>query len=161
MLGDTIAIGAAHENVLGAGPGAGAVYLYENTAGSWGFDQRLVLNTTGAAQDQFGHSVALGVEKLIVGIPGMSAGGVNDSGAALAYRLKDNQWKLETNIDPLIGADAEEDDQVGYSVAISGDLAILGAPQRDGRSLYGGRSYVGSIWVLILGPVLNSFLKTV
>ena len=57
-------------------------------------------------------------------------------GAAYAYRLKDGAWVLETPIDPLSGSDSAAGDEVGYSVALSGSLAILGAPQLLGRSPY-------------------------
>ncbi len=92
-----------------------------------------------AQDDFFGHSVAIDGERLVVGAYGrnrMFGAEVRaDSGDALAYGLKNGAWRLETDQadEQLFGAGAGSGDQVGYAVAISGDNALLGAPQLAGR----------------------------
>ncbi|MCU0709161.1 MAG: FG-GAP repeat protein, partial [Pirellula sp.] len=124
--------------VVGA-PGAqssrGAAFVFERPTSTTPWVQTNLDYSAGAnAGDRFGTSVAIDGVQLIVGAPGRSQG----RGEAFSYGIKSNGlWTLETpadSIDPtLTGGDAFTGDNVGFAVAIQGDLALLGAPQRAGR----------------------------
>lgn len=94
--------------------------------------------------DQFGSSVSISKNRLIVGAwRGDSAGIV--SGAAYVFRRDDNEtpnnpsddfWVEE---DKLVALDATSGDLFGWSVSISGDHAVVGArfhtfPDRSGSA---------------------------
>ena len=81
----------------------------------------------GKPGDGFGRDVAIDGDQALVGIPSRGPG------IALSYRLnEDGVWELETTT-ALTGGDAQPGDLVGHSVAISGNHAVLGAPQLGGR----------------------------
>ena len=128
VWGDLVAVGAP--NALGT---RGAVYSYQRTGTSWGNEQRFSLGATGAVGDFFGAAVALEQGNLVVGAYGRKVGANEDQGAAYAWRLKNGAWLLETPIDPLSASDGFAGDQLGYSVALSGSRAMVGAPQLGGR----------------------------
>ncbi|MCK4660995.1 MAG: hypothetical protein KAV82_15850, partial [Phycisphaerae bacterium] len=118
----------------------GAAYVFERAAATWTQMTRLDLETEASTDDFFGHDVAIDGERIVVGAYGRDHtydGTTKESaGEAFAFGLKDGQWRTETVRDPLFGSDASYGDFVGYSVAISGDLAVLGAPQLVGRDFF-------------------------
>ncbi len=98
----------------------------------------LKASNTGAG-DQFGYSVAISGETMVVGAPyedGSGAGidPVNDdalstAGAAYVYLRSAGVWTLQATLkasNPGLG------DSFGDSVAVSGDTVIVGAPFEDG-----------------------------
>ena len=137
------AIGAVA--VVGA-PGANSVYTYTRSGQSWSQQQKLSLGgiftyyTVGAG-DNFGFDVAIDKNILVVGAHKTSIsriiGGTTftyaDEGAAFAFGLNESNWQLQTVTKPLFGSDGYNQDYIGYSVAVSGTLALAGAPQWDGR----------------------------
>ena len=83
-----------------------------------------------ASEDQFGSAVAISGDTAIVGAlmddkPGTS----NDCGTASAFKYNGSAWVLQKK---LIASDAAKDDAFGYSVAISGSRAIVGAYRQGG-----------------------------
>ncbi|MFO1065865.1 MAG: hypothetical protein U0892_18535 [Pirellulales bacterium] len=137
LSGDNLVIGAPAENLSGKSQ-AGTAYVYQNQAGQYLRTGTLNLGVDASAEDRFGTSVAIEDKRIIVGAPGRdhryAQGDVRvNSGETFAFSLRNDQWVLETNVDPLFGSDAQAGDQMGYAVAISGDMAIVGAPQLSGR----------------------------
>jgi len=102
-----------------------------------GFVQRaFVKSMDTAAGDAFGHAVALSGETLIVGVPAADwdhaaqpAAPEQDAGAAYVYARSGNRWVNQATLRaplPAIGAG------FGCSVAISGQMAVVGAWGEDG-----------------------------
>ncbi len=99
--------------------------------------------------DRFGRSVAISGDYAIVGAP-MAEGG----GAAYIYLLSENTWVQQQKL--LVSDGNDGNDAFGMSVAISGDHAIVGAPNEDHDATNGnfasdaGSAYIfvrnGSIW---------------
>jgi hypothetical protein len=71
--------------------------------------------------DYFGCDVDLSGDSLIVGA---YRHGLNDPGAAHVFVRQQEQWSLQATLSAQSGSD---DDWFGWSVAISGDLAAVGA----------------------------------
>jgi len=98
----------------------------------------------GAANDQFGRSVALSGETVVVGAP--NHGG---TGAAYVFVLDEltETWVFEQK---LVASNGASDDQFGFSVAISNDLVVVGAPGADGLGNGAGAAYTftrsGTVW---------------
>lgn len=94
-------------------------------------------NTNG--NDQFGRSVAVSGDTVVVGAPfeDSSATGVNghqanggatDSGAAYVFVRNETTWSQQAY---LKASNTEAADHFGWSLAVSGDTAVVGAPGED------------------------------
>ncbi len=116
--GDFAAIGAPFSDTAGADAGVVNIYTFN---GSWQFDQALTTGTADA-MGRFGHAVGLDGDTLIVGTP---FDDIDNAGAAYVFVLSGDMWMLEQKIildTPAAG------DQFGFSVDVSGNTAIIGAP---------------------------------
>jgi hypothetical protein len=107
--------------------------------------QKLLGGLSGAAAN-FGGSVHVRGERAIVGAPGEVVSGVQ-SGAAYVYRRVGTGWIEEGR---LSASDRLAGDRFGTAVSISGDWAVVGAPQRAESGANSGAAYVfrwnGSNW---------------
>ena len=80
----------------------------------------------GAADDEFGYSVAISGDTAIVGAYRDDDNGT-DSGSAYVYRRDAGGPDSWGEVAKITASDGAADDQFGVSVAISGDTAIVGA----------------------------------
>ncbi|WP_019990051.1 FG-GAP repeat protein [Rudanella lutea] len=78
----------------------------------------------GAANDQFGLSVAISGDYAIVGALGDDVGSTIDQGSAYIFVRTGNSWVQQAK---LVASDGATNDYFGYSVAIAGDYALVGA----------------------------------
>ena len=83
--------------------------------------------TNVGANDQFGRSVAISGETVVVGAP------LDDSfqGSAYVFARSGVVWTQEQKLE---AADALAEDQFGFSLAISGETLVVGAPLDDGAA---------------------------
>ena len=86
--------------------------------------QTLRTNDT-TADDQLGRAVAIDGDMLVVGAPLHDASGVT-TGAAYVFRLDRDRWLLDTK---LVPSDATLGARFGWSVDISWNRVIVGAPR--------------------------------
>lgn len=137
VSGDTLAIGA--EGVEGNVDNAGAAYVFTRTAGIWSQRLRLTAAASGdlTTDRWFGRSVALDAGTLVVGEPGR----LTSTGAAYVYTGSGASWTLQQ---ALTASDAASGDAFGHSVAVRGDLALIGAYDEESVSSPLNR---GSIYV--------------
>lgn len=89
-----------------------------------------------ADNDKFAYSIAVTERHLVVGSVVADAGG-NDRGAAYVF---DRHSGVE--LAKLTAADAEDGDQFGHAVAISGNFVVVGARWEDGAGVDYGAAYV-------------------
>ena len=104
----------------------------------------------GAASDEFGYAVALSGDTAIVGAYADSTDTASQLGSAYVFVRSGGSW---TQQQKLTISDGFEGDHFGWSVAISGDTALVGAPSADiGGILNQGAAYVfvrsGGTWSL-------------
>jgi len=133
--GDYAVVGANRDDEYGVF--SGASYVYNKTGVNiWDSETKLV-GTDTSANDFFGTSVSISDDYLIVGAYGVQS----QTGAAYIFRRTGlNTWDAGTKI---IASDSAIGDQFGYSVAISGDYAIVGANRNDdGGGLHSGSAYI-------------------
>ena len=78
-------------------------------------------------EDRFGFDLALNTNRLLVGVPKSDANGAN-SGAAYIFEKNATLWEQKIKLSP---SDLSSDDEFGYSVALSNNIAFVGARQRD------------------------------
>ncbi len=105
---------------------ASMLILFVNnlTANNWTEKNKIVASDR-AEFDYFGQSVAIDGDYTIVGAYG------DDNYTGSAYIYKKNASGDWTQVAKLTASDRSENDYFGYSVAISGNFAIVGAYQED------------------------------
>ena len=146
VAGDTAVVGAYLED---GASNSGAAYVFERNAGgvgNWGETAVLRASNAGAS-DQFGRSVAVSDDTVVVGAytEDGAEDGLSNSGAAYVFERNQGgagNWG-ETAV--LRASNAGADDLFGISVAVSGDTAIVGANQEDGAG--DGLSNSGAAYV--------------
>jgi len=103
-----------------------------------------ILAPDGEAGDLFGRSVAISGETMVIG-----AQHHDHHGAAYVFVLDEptETWVFEAK---LIPSNGQDDDDFAQSVAISGDLVIVGSPAADGLGDASGAAYIytrsGTVW---------------
>lgn len=134
VAGDTAIVGALWHDSDGL-MGSGAAYIFSRDQGgldSWGQVTKLVADDA-TAQDFFGFSVALDADTAVVGALGDDDDG-KSSGAAYIFGREPGgagQWE---QIAKLNASDGGTEHFFGRSVAIDGDVAVIGAYNLDLRS---------------------------
>ncbi|NEQ68651.1 MAG: hypothetical protein F6K21_24750, partial [Symploca sp. SIO2D2] len=119
---------------------AGSAYIYQLEGGTWQ-EKPALQHSDGKNGDQFGCSVAISGDIAIVGAQTADAPGKPDMGAAYIYELQGGTWQQQGA--PLRPSDGKNGDQFGCSVAISGDIAIIGAKQAD----VDGKGNAGAVYI--------------
>jgi hypothetical protein len=119
--GDTAIVGAPGE-VLDRG----SAYAFVRTFSVWTLQQKLTASD-GAAGDFFGGSVAIAGETALIGARGDDIGANAFQGSAYVF-VRSVLWTQQAKLTANDGAAV---DQFGLSVAISGDIAIVGSPNAD------------------------------
>ena len=92
----------------------------------------------GAADDQFGRSVAIDGDLMVVGSWGDDEMG-DHSGSAYVYHFDGSDWVEEAK---LTAADGEAGDSFGISVAVSGETVVVGSWGNDEKGEAAGSAYV-------------------
>ncbi len=142
--GDTAVVGASGDDDNGSGSGSAYVFRWDGS--SWVQEAKLTPDD-GAAFDQFGRSSALSGNSILVGAFEDNDNGPI-SGSAYVFRWNGSSWVQEAKLTPDDGAAF---DQFGFSVAMDGDTALIGAHEDDDNGARSGSAYVfhwnGSSWI--------------
>ena len=143
ISGDTIVVAAENEDSNATGvngdqtndtvTGSGAAYVFVRSGGVWTQQAYLKASNTGQA-DLFGHSVAVDGDTIVVGAHQEDGAGVitDNFGAAYVFARSDGAWSQQAYLqssNPGIG------DAFGISVAVDGDLAVVGAHGEDSNAV--------------------------
>ena len=125
----------------GAGVDIGAVIVHlQDGSGLWSSGPKIQPAGLPERAD-FGTSVDLDGNTLVVGAPGQLTALTTDPGAAYVYETLDGgaSWTLLATLTP---SDGLANDRFGFDVAVSGTTILIGAPNHDGSSLNTGAVYV-------------------
>lgn len=136
LAGNTALIGAPDDD-FGSKTDAGSVYVFVRNGAIWSRQARI--NPGGVAGDRTGSAVALFSNTALFGADGAAVGANADQGKVFVYRRSGTTWAAGG---VLTAADGAAGDRFGASVAISGPLAIVGAPFADAAGADSGRAYV-------------------
>jgi hypothetical protein len=90
--------------------------------------QAQLTGVDGAASDRFGLSVAISGDTAVVGANCDTVGANVNQGSAYVFTRSGATWSQQQK---LTAADGAASDYFGYSVAISGDTAVVGAYYHD------------------------------
>ncbi|MCA9008092.1 MAG: cadherin-like domain-containing protein, partial [Planctomycetaceae bacterium] len=135
LSGDTLVVGALGDDT--AASDSGIAYVYDLSSGSAVLTDNLT-NPTPAASDQFGWSVAVSGETVVVGAKADDTGAPN-AGSAYVYDLSNGSALLS---DTINNPTPESGDQFGVSVAIDGQTVVIGASEESTGAYRAGSSYV-------------------
>ncbi len=141
ISGDTAVIGAQHEDTWGSF--AGAAYLLARDQGgtnNWGEVKKLTASDAQAG-DEFGYSVAASANIALIGSRGEDSA-AGDAGAAYIYRRDEGGVDNWGEMKKLVASDAQISDEFGWSAAVSGATAVIGAYQEDAGGTDAGAAYV-------------------
>jgi len=148
VSGDTVVVGAHGEDSNATGVngnqadnsagGSGAAYVFVRSSGVWSQQAYLKASNAGS-DDQFGYSVAISGDTVVVGAhrESSNATGVNGnqtdnsamfSGAAYVFVRSAGVWSQQAY---LKASNTGAIDEFGYSVAVSGDTVVIGALFED------------------------------
>ena len=121
---------------------SGSAFIFDKDQGgidNWGQVKKLTV--TGGNAANFGRVVAISGDNLIVGAHLDSE---KASHAGAAYIFSRNQGGADNwgQVQKLLAEDGATDDYFGYSVAINGDLALVGVEYEDGPGTNSGAAYV-------------------
>ena len=138
--GDTIVVGA-HQN--DSNKGAAYVFTWNSSNSKWEQKAKLTASDA-AANDEFGISVAVHGDTVVVGTPGdvNNVDGTDVSTGAVYVFTKGGGWADTEGTIKLTAADAAADDEFGISVAVDGATIVVGAYQDDDGSDNSGSVYV-------------------
>jgi hypothetical protein len=153
--GDTLVVGAPEESGDAnstanspndnASPPSGAAYVFTRIGGVWSQQAYLKASNAGdsdlGAGDEFGYSVALDGDTLVVGArrengdTNSTAATPNDNsthaGAAYVFTRSEGVWDQQAY---LKASNARAGDEFGGSVALDGDSLVVGAREEDGSA---------------------------
>lgn len=139
---DTIFIGAGRDDY--AGMGAGSVYIF--TFGPLGWAQSGQLTASDAAPgDWFGRSICIQGDVALIGAPANDGLG-EDSGSVYVFERVGFGWTEQAE---LTASDGAAGDEFGWSISMTPDRALIGAPYDDD---------FGSVYVFDIGP--NGWTET-
>ncbi|MBL8804140.1 MAG: FG-GAP repeat protein [Planctomycetes bacterium] len=149
---DTAVIGARYEDSDATGVNgsqanntasvdSGAAYVFVRSGGIWSQQAYLKASNT-EMNDSFGASVAVSGDTVVIGAlwEDSSAAGPNgnqasnaaqDAGAAYVFHRTGGAWSQQAY---LKASNTEAGDRFGYSVAVSGDTLVVGAPLEDSNT---------------------------
>lgn len=145
ISGDTIAVGALFGD--GNTIGSGAVYVFVFDGLSWNQQAKLTAKQGGYYGNQFGASVALEGDRLVIGEP-FNDDLLADAGAAWVYQRTGPAW-IQAYF--LFAPDLSPVGRFGRSVTLQSDWIAVGAPGDDQQAVNAGAAYmfrlVGSSWI--------------
>ncbi len=127
IAGDIAVVGAQGDDENG--DESGAAYVFTRSDAGWSQEAKLTANDAEAG-DQFGGSIALFGETILVGARRDDDNG-DESGAAYLFTRYESDWVQQAK---LTAADGESGAEFGRSVALSDDTAIIGAARDDEKA---------------------------
>jgi hypothetical protein len=135
ISGDYVVVGAESGN--GKVSNSGSAYVFVRSGNSWSQQAKLIASD-GAKDDNFGSSVSISGDYVIIGAKNEDAKGT-DSGSAYVFKRSGTSWIQQNK---LTAADGRSEDHYGASVSVSGDNFIIGSPKDDDGGTDSGSAYV-------------------
>ena len=144
LSGDTALVGAWGADVVGTNTDQGSAYVFTRSGTTWTQQEKLTASD-GAKNDWFGISVALSGDTALVGAWGADVGANTDQGSAYVFTRSGTTWTQQEKLT------ASDHDGIGRSVALSGDVALVGTEWFGSGANQGqGSAYIftrtGTVW---------------
>ena len=120
ISGNTIVVGAPKDDDNGVN--SGSAYVFTRQADGRWTEEKLTASD-GAQIDDFGASVAISGNTVVVGAWGDDDNGEQSGSAYIFTRQADGSWTEQK----LMASDGSDDHRFGWDVAISGHVIVVGA----------------------------------
>ncbi|MEE8154787.1 MAG: FG-GAP repeat protein [Phycisphaerales bacterium] len=159
MDGELALIGAGHVHDEGGDVAYGAVYVFRFDPDSSGWiEEQEIVASDSAFQDGFGWSVSLSGDMALIGAIGVDDNGAN-SGSAYVFRFDPDtsRWVEEQK---LLASNGAGGDFFGQSVAVQGDMAIIGANGQDDACRKNPNCNAGGAYVFRFDPKTSTWNET-
>ncbi|MFH0900516.1 MAG: hypothetical protein V2A73_07795 [Pseudomonadota bacterium] len=126
LSGDTLLVGSPMATA-GGQVGAGCAFAFvRDGAGSWQAQGDALECGTPAPGDQCGYAVAVDGDLAVLGAPHRDNGAsAAESGMIFAFVRSEGSWN---SLPGVVGATTVARDRLGFSVGLSGSIAVAGAP---------------------------------
>ena len=146
VSGDTVVVGAFGDDI-GANTSQGSAYVFVRPAGGWTgalTQSAKLIASDGVAFEDFGLSVAVSGDTVVVGALFGNVGDDNGQGSAYVFVKPAGGWAgLPTQAAKLTASDGSGADLFGESVAVNGDTVVVNAIFGDvGQNPDQGSAYV-------------------
>jgi hypothetical protein len=142
ISGDYIIVGASQEDTDGSN--AGSAYLFKRNSDAQNdviFLAKLQADDASAFAN-FGSSVSIDGDYIIIGASQEDTNGLN---AGSAYLFKRNDDNNISQLAKLTSSDIAAGDSFGTSVSIDGDYVVIGAPNSNTNGTNAGSTYIFKI----------------
>ncbi|MDM8540185.1 FG-GAP repeat protein [Desulfococcaceae bacterium HSG9] len=143
ISGDYAVVGADGDD--DNGNDSGSAYIFYRSGTSWTQQAKLTAGDA-AADDNFGHSVAISGAYAVIGAV-YDDDNETDAGSAYIFHHYGHTWQQQAK---LTANDAASDGHFGVSVAISDDNVLVGADGDDDNGSASGAAYIfyrsGTAW---------------
>jgi hypothetical protein len=147
ISGTTIVAGAPYDPTY---PSYGEAYVFDEPGGGWSGAQTQVAELSASdpsnpnGDEYFGWSVGVSGTTIVVGAyQQKGGGGYAAPGAAYVFTMPPGGWVNATQTAELTASDPNADEDLGWSVGVSGNTVVVGAPNREvGSNLGQGTAYV-------------------
>ncbi len=146
--GDTLLIGADDNAAAGGVVRVGAAYVFTRTNGTWTEKQKFAVSSP--KYGQFGASVGISGDKLIIGDSRVEVNGQSSQGAAYVFVKNGPTWSLQNR---LTASDGKVADFLGTDVAIEGNKFFVGAPGVDLGQFPNETNNAGAVYFFIQSPL--------
>ncbi|MCP4362673.1 MAG: hypothetical protein GY796_32110, partial [Chloroflexi bacterium] len=134
--GNIAVVGSSQDDDNGSD--SGSVYVFTRHNGAWSQQNKLIA-ADGAAGDAFGNSVTINNDDIVIGAYFTDINGNSGAGAAYVFHNNGVGW---VQTEKLIANDGETYDLFGVSVALSNEVAVIGAFGDDDLGAQAGAAYV-------------------
>ena len=130
ISGDTVVVGA-FSAAVGNNSSQGAAYVFVKPSGGWQTqttESAKLTASNGSPSDQFGSSVSVSGNTIVIGAPYAGVGTNSNQGTAYVFVMPAGGWKgALTENAKLTASDGIGGDELGFSTAISGNTVVVGA----------------------------------
>ncbi len=137
LSGDTALVSVPY-SAIGENIEQGSAYIFVRDGTTWSQQAKLIASD-GAMNDSFGHSVSLFGDTALVGASRDDVGDNGNQGSAYVFKRSGTSWSEQAH---LFASDGALNDRFGTSVALNGDMALIGAVLD-----VTGKSIVGSAYI--------------
>ena len=135
LSGDRALVGAFHDDDNGRD--SGSAYVFDLSGSTW-IQTGKLMASDGAVDDEFGDSVSLSGDRALVGARFDNDNG-SGSGSAYVFKFSGSAWSQTAK---LRASDGAANDNLGSSVSLSGDRALVGARYDNDNGSGPGSAYV-------------------
>lgn len=159
LSGNFAVVGALNDDDNGSN--SGSAYIFSRNSGgpnNWGQTKKLTASD-GANSDQFGTSVFVSGDYLIIGTPEDDDKGNGSGSAYIFFRNQggSDNWGEAVK---LTASDGAANDAFGCSVSISGDYALIGAYGDGDAGGDSGSAYLDLLTTVVSSPTATDITTT-